>query len=136
VNTLDQTIAFLSAVTAQDRRGVDIAALTREVQTVMQRHCLVEKTAERLNLALDTVLRVKREVEENLALVPETLAQGLSLRNLVQASELVLIACINRKETRSAHYRLDYPAADDKNYLYSFVMRRNGDGVAIKARRY
>lgn len=134
--TLDQTIDFLAAVTAPGRKGVDIVALTHEVQTAMQRHCLVEKTGEGLKMALDCVLRVKREVEGNVALTPETLVQGLSLRNLVQASELVLLACLNRKETRSAHYRLDYAASDDKNYLHSFVMRRIGDGVAIEAHRY
>ncbi|MCC6531903.1 MAG: FAD-binding protein [Burkholderiales bacterium] len=134
--SLDITLDFLACVMGQQRKGCDLAALTREVQTVMQRHCLVEKTADGLNAALSTVLRVQREIEDHVALTPESLVQGLSVRNLAQASALVLRACLNRNETRSAHYRLDYPAVEDASYLHSFVMRRSGNGVAIDPYHY
>ena len=72
---------------------------------------------------LDDLLarRCLREAER--ILVP---AESLA-RNLAQASELVLLACLNRRETRSAHYRLDCPARDDANWAHSVTVRRDGD---------
>ena len=52
---------------------------------------------------------------------------ALSVRNMAQASELVLGACLNRNETRSAHYRLDHPATD-ASLAHSFLVRRGEDG--------
>ena len=96
----------------------------------MQRHCLVEKTAAGLEAALALAREVKRETAAPV-LSPETLVAGLSTRNMAQACELVLLACLNRRETRSAHYRLDCPARDDANWAHSVTLRRDGDGVAF-----
>lgn len=134
--TLNETMDFLACAMRREDQGVNIAALAREVQRTMQRNCLVEKSAAGLNEALSVVQAVKGELRRKLALQAATLLDGLSLRNLVQASELVLLACLNRRETRSAHYRVDCPAKDDRNYALSFVLRRDGDAVAIAAHPY
>ena len=135
-HTLAGSFEFLRGAMTRGGSGAPYAEMAAAVRRAMQRHCLVEKTAEGLNAALATVLGVKAELERNLALTPETLVEGLSVRNLAQASELVLRACLNRKETRSAHYRLDYPKRDDAAYLHSYVMRRDGDGMIMNALEY
>jgi succinate dehydrogenase/fumarate reductase flavoprotein subunit len=129
--TLDESLSFLAG--ALDRpSGVDVGMLASGIRDKMQRHCLVEKTEEGLSDALDTVLAARRDLEADLALTPETLVEGLGVRNLAEAAELVLRACLHRRETRSGHYRLDYPETDDTGYRLSFAMRRDGDGVAIE----
>jgi len=135
-HTLAGSLEFLRGAMTRDGPGAPFAEMAAAVRRAMQRHCLVEKTAAGLNAALATVIEVKGELERNLALTPETLVDGLSVRNLAQASELVLRACLNRRETRSAHYRLDYPKRDDAAYLHSYVMRRDGDGIVFAAHDY
>ena len=127
---------FLARAMQREGQGVNITALARKVQRTMQRNCLVEKSAAGLDAALQTVLAVRKELDEKLSLTPETLVQGLSVRNLAQTSELVLRACLNRKETRSAHYRVDYPERDDAAYLHSYVLRRDGEGIALARHDY
>ena len=128
---LDDSLSFLAAALARPS-GADAGALVSEIRGKMQRHCLVEKTEAGLTDALETVLAARRELEENLALTPETVVEGLGARNLAQTSELILRACLHRRETRSGHFRLDYPETDDAGYRLSFAMRRDGDGVAIE----
>lgn len=135
-HTLDQTIDFLATALARDRPSVDIVELTHQVQCTMQRNCLVEKTATGLNSALETVLGVRNELDQHLGLTAGTLVDGLGLRNLAQVSELVLRTCLNRKETRNAHYRVDYPVRDDENYLHSVVLKREGDGISLSNYQY
>jgi fumarate reductase (CoM/CoB) subunit A len=135
-HTLAGSLEFLRGVMTRGSPGAPFPEMAAAVRRAMQRNCLVEKTAEGLNAALATVIEVKSELERNLALTPETLVDGLSVRNLAQASELVLRACLNRKETRSAHYRLDYPKRDDAAYLHSYVMRRDGDGIVMNTLEY
>jgi fumarate reductase (CoM/CoB) subunit A len=135
-HTLAGSLEFLRGAMTRGGPGAPYAEMASAVRRAMQRHCLVEKTAEGLNAALSTVTEVKGELERNLALTPETLVDGLSVRNLAQASELVLRACLNRRETRSAHYRLDYPQRDDAAYLHSYVMRCHGEGVVMNTLAY
>ena len=135
-HTLAETTEFLAAAMARKGAGADLAQLAGAVRRTMQKNCLVEKTAAGLNQALETVLAVQAELDAKLALTPQNLVDGLSVRNLAKASELVLRACLNRKETRSAHYRLDHPMRDDATYLHSYVMRRDGDGVTLSTLKY
>jgi fumarate reductase (CoM/CoB) subunit A len=39
----------------------------------------------------------------------------------------VIAACLNRQETRSAHYRLDHPQTD-ASLVHSFVVTRSAQG--------
>jgi fumarate reductase (CoM/CoB) subunit A len=133
--TLDGTVDFLSTVLGR-KANLDFRDMSRDIQSTMQRHCLVEKSGPNLEAALNKVLGIKKELNSNLALTPETLTEGLGARNLAQVSELVLRGCLNRKETRSGHYRIDFPETDDKNYRRSFVSRRNGDDVTISPLQY
>jgi len=134
-HTLDETMDFLATVLQREGEALNMSALARDVRRAMQRHCLVEKSAAGLNEALSLVRSVKGELERKLALKTQRLLEGLNLRNLVQAAELVLLACLNREETRSSHYRLDFPEKDDR-YAVSFVMRGDGDAVATSTHRY
>jgi len=59
--------------------------------------------------------------------------ETLGVRNMAQASELVLSACLNRKETRSAHYRLDHPHTE-ASQVHSYVVRRTAQGQPAFAR--
>jgi len=45
------------------------------------------------------------------------LIEALELNNMILVSKATTIAALNRKESRGAHSRDDYPKRDDKNYL-------------------
>jgi fumarate reductase (CoM/CoB) subunit A len=43
---------------------------------------------------------------------------------MAEASEAVLLACLERRETRSGHYRTDYPEPNDEAFFGCFVWRQ------------
>ncbi|MEI9805592.1 MAG: FAD-binding protein [Pseudolabrys sp.] len=133
--TLTETTDFLSKV-LNGKQDTSFREMAREIQRTMQRYCLVEKNGPELESALGKILQIKSDLDTKLSVTPETLIEGLGVRNMAQVSELVLRGCLNRKETRSGHYRVDYPETDDKNYRRSFVAKRNGDDVSFASLQY
>lgn len=53
---------------------------------------------------------------------------AIDLNNLLTVSEMVTIAALERKESRGAHFRDDYPAKDDKFGSFNIVIRKGAGG--------
>lgn len=53
---------------------------------------------------------------------------ALDLQNLFTVSEAITLAALQRKESRGAHFRDDYPAKDDKTGKFNSVIRKNAAG--------
>lgn len=133
--TLTETLDFLKSALERGA-GCDIRSIAKSIQKKMQRLCLVEKDAKGLTETLETVRAARADLETALSLKPETLVEGLGIRNMAQASEIVLIACLNREETRSSHNRSDFPDADDDRFGQSFVISRSDEGPVLTPHRY
>src|SRR6266404_199983 len=56
-----------------------------------------------------------------------TWQQALDLRNLLTASSLIARSALMRQESRGAHYREDFPGADNPNWLKNIYAARDGD---------
>ncbi|MDP4026161.1 FAD-binding protein [Methylobacterium sp. NEAU 140] len=125
--TLAASLAFLAGKLSASNRTIDLDAVEAAIRRAMQRYCLVEKDEAGLGEALKAIRGAKAELEEA-PLTVETLLRGLGLRNMAGASEAVLRACQERRETRSGHYRTDHRKTDDANYLGCFLWRQeNGE---------
>ena len=59
---------------------------------------------------------------------------ALDLHNLLTVSEAITRAAIERKESRGAHFREDFPGKDDKNGNFNLVIFK-GDGKEMQIRR-
>jgi len=61
---------------------------------------------------------------------PHYLMRCLEVRNIMDLAELHIQACLERKETRGSHIRLDYPGKDSSldNML---TYQRMEDGKAV-----
>jgi len=53
---------------------------------------------------------------------------AIDLNNLLTVSEMVTRAALDRKESRGAHFRDDYPAKDDKFRSFNIVIRKGPGG--------
>ena len=56
---------------------------------------------------------------------------ALDLHNLLTVSEAVTVAAIERKESRGAHFREDYPDKDAESGKYNLVIKKNQQGEMV-----
>jgi succinate dehydrogenase / fumarate reductase, flavoprotein subunit len=59
---------------------------------------------------------------------------ALDLHNLLTVSEIVTLAALERKESRGAHFRDDFPAKDERSGKFNIVARKGLDGQVQLAR--
>ena len=56
---------------------------------------------------------------------------ALDLHNMLTISEAVTMAALERKESRGAHFREDYPEKDANSGKFNLVIKKNTDGQMI-----
>ena len=117
-----------------ERKGAG-AAPTRmlsELKQLMWTKVGAFRTAKDLTDARDRI-RVMRSCElDELKIAPETihnasLVEWFELRNGLQAGEAVAVAGLNRRESRGAHQRLDFPQTLDAYQINQTIALANGE---------
>jgi succinate dehydrogenase/fumarate reductase flavoprotein subunit len=57
--------------------------------------------------------------------------EWLNLDSLLTVSDLIVASAMQRKESRGAHYRSDYPETDDHHYLQNVYVQRQDDDMRL-----
>jgi len=56
---------------------------------------------------------------------------ALELDFMIDVAEAIIVSALARKESRGAHYRLDYPERDDANWLKHTLAVMGPDGPVL-----
>ncbi len=110
-----------------------LANLRNELSEIMTKGVGIFRDEAGIKEALEKVRELKERAKE--LKVTDTsktfntnLQQTLEFLNLLEISEVIALGALERKESRGAHYRTDYPKRDDENFLKHTVVRReNGE---------
>ncbi len=105
------------------------------LQRTMWSELLVERDAEGLGRALQFVHDERERLANDLAL-PEALDLALAFehRNMLDVAEAIIGAATMRTESRGSHYRGDYPARDDANWLTNIFSTHEGGELQLEKR--
>ncbi|GAB7389090.1 fumarate reductase subunit A [Bacillaceae bacterium] len=106
-----------------------VAEAIQGLRTQMYRHCLIIRNEERLQKAWDFLVQTERELEEGKYFIPpEQLREALDLRNMLVTAKAIVLSARLRKESRSCHYREDFPNKDDVHWKKSIrIMKKENE---------
>lgn len=120
--------------TIREASGSESAPMLRhELQESMTRNCGIFRDETRLGECLSKVRELQGRFERigigdrSLTFNTEVI-EALETQNLLEFSEVIVYGAIARKESRGAHWRLDYPKRDDRNWLkHTMAFRAEGE---------
>jgi succinate dehydrogenase / fumarate reductase flavoprotein subunit len=99
-----------------------IAQLRKELQDSMDKNAQVFRTEETLQEAMDKIQELRKRYE-NIAIQDHgkrfntDLLEAIELGFLLDLAEVTVVACRERRESRGAHLREDFPNRDDKKFM-------------------
>jgi len=129
-----ELLASLGTSTGTER----IAVIRRELQESMDRNAQVFRTEESLKEVTD-VIHGLRERYKNIAVQDKgkrfntDLLEAVELGFLLDLAEVVVYSARNRKESRGAHMREDFPNRDDENLMVHTMAYLTGDALSADA---
>lgn len=103
------------------------------LRTAMTRCVGVLRSQEMLESAYACIQELTRDLSRTYARTPWELGEALEVRAMLAVAEIVTRCAMERKESRGAHYRLDYPN-EDPTWFRNLLVERSGIGMMIQTR--
>lgn len=116
-----------------------VPAIRKELQQVMMDQCSVFRDRKRLEDAKSRIRDLHARYRDVGLSVRQRrfnmeLMEAVECGHLLDLAAVIVESALNRKESRGAHYREDYPERDDTNYLTHSLAFRDGEGVRIETK--
>src|SRR5207253_1071866 len=116
--------------------GRRIAAIKDELGDAMNQYVAVFRDAEGLGKAHEIIRRLKEEAEKAAiddrgTVFNQDVIGAIELGYMLDVAETIVVAAEERKESRGAHTRLDFPERNDEKWLKHVDVSLNGDGPEI-----
>ncbi len=104
---IDRIEAFLHRKT-----GVQAAELLGRIKSIMWTNVGIIRDADKLLTAHKVIKQLQHEAQFLAAEHKSQLQSCLEVHDMLSTAEVIILAALERKESRGAHYRSDYPQMD------------------------
>jgi len=121
----------IAEIIARPKTGRRISEIKEELGTVMNRYVAVYRDEAGLQKALEVVERLMEEaqsayVDDRGTVFNQDVLGAIELGYMLTAAESTVVAAIERKESRGAQFRTDFPERNDEDFLAHINTTRNG----------
>ena len=134
---LARDAAELEAIIARPRgAGRRVSEIKNELGDTMNRHAAVFRDEEGLASALETIHRLREEagkawIDDRGTVFNQDVLGAVELGFMIDCAETTVVAAIERKESRGAQYRTDYPERNDEEWLKHIDLTLSEDGPEV-----
>src|SRR5207249_8726925 len=118
-------------IVGRDGGGRRVAELREELGRAMDEHVAVFRDEDGLLKAGETVQRLKEEsksvsIDDKGSVFNQDLLGAIELGFMLDNAECVVVAALERRESRGAQYRTDHPERDDDEWLKHIDLSLDG----------
>ena len=134
---LSDAEARVDAIIARKHEGGRrVSEIKAELGKTMDEKVAVFRDEEGIQSALEIVQRLKEEakgayVDDRGTVFNQDVLGAIELQNMLENAEACCMAALERKESRGAQYRTDYPERNDEEWLKHIDVSLNGEGPEI-----
>jgi succinate dehydrogenase / fumarate reductase flavoprotein subunit len=129
---VSDTERHISSIIRRDSGGRRIAAIREELGETMNRYVAVFRDAEGLEKAHEIVRRLKEEaqkawIDDRGTIFNQDVIAAIELGYMIDVAETIVVAAKERKESRGAQWRTDFPGRNDEEWLKHIDISADGD---------
>jgi len=134
--SLDAETAMIGDIVGRERDGRRVSEIKRELGAAMDKYVAVFRDEQGLNTALETVHRLKEEakavwIDDKGTVFNQDLLGAIELGFMLDNAEAIVVGAIERRESRGAQYRTDYPERNDEEWIKHINVTLEGDEPKI-----
>ncbi len=116
--------------------GIRAWQVRDELGRIMSTNLGIFRTRESMSSAYDEVRKLRNKahkvfVQDRGYVFNSDFIQALEVGSLIDVAETIVAGALGRQESRGAHYRSDFPARDDTNWLKHTLAVRTPDGPRL-----
>jgi succinate dehydrogenase / fumarate reductase flavoprotein subunit len=124
---------MIEQIIARPRVGRRISEIKEELGITMNQHVAVFRDEQGLSSAREVVVRLKEEassayIDDRGTVFNQDVLGAIELGYMLDAAETMVVAALERKESRGAQFRTDFPERDDAEWLKHIDINRGADG--------
>jgi succinate dehydrogenase / fumarate reductase flavoprotein subunit len=125
---------MIDGIIGRDHSGRRVSEIKDELGTMMNEKCAVFRTHEGLTEALEIVRRLKEEagvagIDDRGTVFNQDVLGAIELSYMLDCAECNVVGALERKESRGAQFRLDFPKRDDAEWLKHITLSLAADGT-------
>ncbi len=129
---LHRDAKMIADLIGRERTGRRVSEIKEELGVAMNRHVAVFRDEAGLRQALEIVQRLKEEarsayIDDRGTVFNQDVLGAIELGYMLDCAEATVVAAIERKESRGAQFRTDYPERNDDEWLKHIDLSSNGD---------
>ncbi len=133
VSRIGEDVTQISDILDRPRDGRRLSEIKDELGATMNEYVAVYRDEDGLTKAHEIVHRLKEEaakayVDDHGTVFNQDVLGALELDYMLDCADMTIVSALDRKESRGAQFRLDYPERLDEEWLKHINVTRGEDG--------
>ena len=133
VSRMQDDVREIQSIIDRPHDGRRVSEIKDELGTMMNELVAVYRDEEGLTKAHEVVHRLQDEaakayIDDRGTVFNQDVLGALEVGYMLDCAEATIVSAIDRKESRGAQFRLDYPERDDEQWLKHINVTRGADG--------
>jgi succinate dehydrogenase / fumarate reductase, flavoprotein subunit len=126
----------IDAIIARPHDGRRVSEIKHELGEMMNKHAAVFRDEAGLQSALETIARLREQadsawIDDRGTVFNQDVLGALELGFILDCAETTVVAALERKESRGAQFRTDYPERNDAEWLKHIEVSLGTDGPLV-----